>query len=818
MKKSTVLKLVLISILSPLLSNIIAQSHWESVLVDTDTYKYIVPTASMGNNWMSTSFNDAQWSSGIGGFGFEDGDDNTTLPATSTLYVRKEIQIPTGLVIQSLFMDLDYDDGFVAYLNGTEIARSNNVPAGVPMFNTILSANHEALMYSGGLPERFVLDPTLLKEGSNLISFQFMNRTISSSDMSARIFLHAKIQSVETLFHPTPVWFIPPLDFTESHLPIINIDTQGKIIVDDPKIDAIMGVIDNGKGNINYVSGAFNHYNGSIGIELRGESSLTSVKSSYRFETRDFLGENLNVPLLGLPKENDWILYGPYIDKSLIRNMLIYHVGEQTGRYVSRTVPCELMVNGEYMGVYVLMEKIKQDDNRVNIAKLNEVDNVGSALSGGYIIRMDKTDVGTVSFSSGLQYLDRAKVTLQYYEPASDVITSQQKTYIKKYVTDFENTLIGSDFSNPETGYHKFIDAGSFVDFMLTNEVALEVDRYKFSTYFFKEKDMDGNKLHAGPVWDADRGIGNDVNWPYGQWGDVWQYNYGTKTDGRVYWWERLMQDTYFQNLFATRWNYLRNSLLSDQTVSNYIDSMAIVLDQPQARNFQRWPVMGVKLYQNTFVGQNYAEEIDYLSTWTLDRLHWIDANIPGKVLHPQARITLDKVKSTDEKFVVRLQLTDDYFNRSIFKNKNFKLNNEGEFIQKDTILYVDASTVELHLKKLNQGATLPADFTITTLAKVVNTSVDLESNSFDKVNGRLDNVPTFNLKAYFDQNYLILNCEDPDLLGNALEVYDTMGKLMISSRLSKTKINKIETHLKSAVYLLKYYINNQLIVTKCIR
>ena len=175
MKKSTVLKLVLISILSPLLSNITAQSHWESVLVDTDTYKYIVPTASIGNNWMSTSFNDAQWGSGIGGFGFEDGDDNTTLPATSTLYVRKEIQIPTGLVIQSLFMDLDYDDGFVAYLNGTEIARSNNVPAGVPMFNTILSANHEALMYSGGLPERFVLDPTLLKEGSNLISFQFMN-------------------------------------------------------------------------------------------------------------------------------------------------------------------------------------------------------------------------------------------------------------------------------------------------------------------------------------------------------------------------------------------------------------------------------------------------------------------------------------------------------------------------------------------------------------------------------------------------------------------------------------------------------------------
>lgn len=602
-------------------------------------------------------------------------------------------------------------------------------------------------------------------------------------------------------------------DFTSSPLPIISIDTQGKSIVDDPKIEAVMGVIYNGPGMRNAVSDAFNHFYGKIGIETRGESSLTQPKNNYRFETRTATGENLNFPLLGLPAENDWILYGPYIDKSLLRNVLIFHLARQTGRYVSRTVLCELLLNGEYRGVYILMEKIKQDDNRVSIAKLKPGDVSGSELTGGYIIRMDKTDVGTVSFSSGVQWLGRAKVTLQYYEPAGDVITSQQKTYLSGFIKNFENSLVSSGFANPETGYHHYIDVGSFVDFMLSNEMALEVDRYRFSTYLHKEKDTDGDKLHAGPLWDADRGIGNDVHWPYGQLGDVWQYNYGTVTNGRCYWWERLMQDSYFQNVAATRWSMLRKNALSDVSVQQYIDSMVTVLEEPQERNFQVWPVMGVQLYQNTFVGKNYAEEIDYLTSWLRNRLVWMDTHMPGRILTPSARISVSEAAGTSGNFVVRYHLTDDYFNRKKFETKDFKLNSEGEWIVKDTILYLDAGTAELHLKKLKPDAVLPGDFTITASAGILNTSQPVES---DRLTGTPEYTQTAS-RVYTSRNTLLLECDNPELLGEQLELFDTSGRQVHTFILQKSHVNRFETSLATGIYLVKYQVGTEQRIQKMV-
>ena len=112
----------------------------------------------------------------------------------------------------------------------------------------------------------------------------------------------------------------------ESNLPIVNIDTDGTSIPEDEKITARMGIIYKGENSLHSIDDHYNNYDGFIGIEVRGSSSLNFPKRQYAIETRDSLGNNLNVSLMGMPEENDWVLYAPYSDKSLMRNVLAYHL------------------------------------------------------------------------------------------------------------------------------------------------------------------------------------------------------------------------------------------------------------------------------------------------------------------------------------------------------------------------------------------------------------------------------------------------------------------------------------------------------------
>ncbi len=181
------------------------------------------------------------------------------------------------------------------------------------------------------------------------------------------------------------------IDFTSSNLPIIIINTNGlSIPYDNPRIVAEMGIIYNGQGERNNISDSLNNYSGKISIEIRGASSSGWSKKSYGIETQNDDGSNNNVSLLGMPEENDWILYASYYDRSFLRNVLTFKLANDMGWYASRTRYCELVLNGEYQGIYVLMEKIKRDKNRVDISKLNPDEISGDDVTGGYIIKVDK--------------------------------------------------------------------------------------------------------------------------------------------------------------------------------------------------------------------------------------------------------------------------------------------------------------------------------------------------------------------------------------------------------------------------------------------
>lgn len=611
----------------------VAQSidHWETVVYDSSVWKYFQGTSDPGSNWKEYSFNDAAWQRGRGGFGYQDNDDRTVIGATMSVFIRKKFTITDLDKIEKAWLHVDYDDGFVAYLNGVEVARAYMGDSPVITFNQPSNGLHEALMYQGGKPEGFTIPHnivnSLLVDGENVIALEVHNENIGSSDLSAAAFLSFGIKDASSEYGPVPSWFTPPTTLS-SDLPIIVINTNGQSISDEPGIVADMGVIDNGPGVRNSVNDAYNNYSGKIAIELRGESSQMFPKKSFKVETQDAAGNNLNVPLLGMPPENDWVLYAPYTDKTFLRDVLAYKMGRDLGNYAPRTRFVELIVNDDYQGVYVLIERIKRDKNRVDIATLKPEDISGDDVTGGYILRVDKIDGNDYPQWESRpvpQLPGEPVISFQYFDPKGEELVDQQRNYIRNHIFNFGSALSSTSFSGAD-GFKKYIDIPSFVNFMIVNEVGKNVDGYIFSTYLYKEKDSKGGKLFMGPLWDFNLCFGNVDYWSNSQFAPGWIWNDAQ----RMYWFRRMLTDHAFSSALKCRWTELRSTILTNEYFTNAIDSMASVLNEAQERNYQRWNILGTYVWPNQFVGLTYQDEINFLKQWISDRLTWMDANMPG--------------------------------------------------------------------------------------------------------------------------------------------------------------------------------------------
>lgn len=425
------------------------------------------------------------------------------------------------------------------------------------------------------------------------------------------------------------------VNLISSNLPIVVINTFGQEIPDSGKIMARMGIIWNGDGNRNYITDPFNHYDGYVGIEVRGSSSQMFPKKSYAVETRDSLGNDRSVPLLGLPAEEDWIFYGPYNDKTLIRDVIAYKLASDLGRYASRSKFFELVINGEYKGIYILLEKIKRDANRVNIKKISPSDTTGDALTGGYIIKIDKLDGenndGWYSYFRPFQQRSNL-VFYQYHYPKPNEIIEVQKNYIKSFIYAFESAMYGPYYSDTTFGYWKYIDVNSFVDYILINELVKNVDAYRLSTFFYKDRDSRNPKLFAGPVWDFNLAFGN-ANYYEAYTSNGWYLEHVSEYSNIPswenwlipFWWKKIFGDYRFKQLVKERWQQLRQIKWTETRINSIIDSLTTLLAESRQRNFQKWPVIGQWIWPNYFVGQTYEEEILYLKNWLSSRLIWMD-------------------------------------------------------------------------------------------------------------------------------------------------------------------------------------------------
>jgi hypothetical protein len=427
------------------------------------------------------------------------------------------------------------------------------------------------------------------------------------------------------------------VNLTSSTLPIVVLDTDGVNIPDEPKIDAMMGIIYNGPGQVNQITDPFNEFNGQIAIEKRGSSSNSFPQKSYGIETRGPDSVNYNVSLFDWPSDNDWILYAPYTDKALMRNVLTYKLGNELGRWAPRTQFCEVVLNGNYIGVYVLMERIKTNPGRVHIDQLNFTDTLDNHITGGYIVKVDKTTAGgVIAWTSPYtcQAPGTGPIRFQLHDPAIDTIHPLQKAYIQEYITNWEVALKSSNFTDPVSGYKSYIDVASFIDFFLINELSKNVDGYRISTYLHKQRFSEGGKLVAGPLWDFNIAWGNS-NYCQGGNTSGWEINFNSVCGGggelqNPFWWNRMLQDPLFANEVKCRWTTLRQSSLSDAALTSYIDSVATLLSVPAARHYQKWPILGAYVWPNNFIGQTYQEEVNYLKTWITNRTTWMDANMFG--------------------------------------------------------------------------------------------------------------------------------------------------------------------------------------------
>ena len=414
-------------------------------------------------------------------------------------------------------------------------------------------------------------------------------------------------------------------------IPHVQINTLNKEIVDEPKISSKMII----------TKDSMILYDGNIGIEYRGSSSQLFDKKSYGFETWDEENEDMDYPLLGFPEEEDWIFYGPYSDKTLIRNKLIYDLSNQIGRYASRTKFCELTINNQYMGVYVFMEKLKRDKNRIAIKKLENDDLDSINISGGYIIKIDKSDDenGEQVYNDFNAFISNYKpnyatyqsIWFNYEYPKPKDIHNEQKQYINSYFDNFERALSGINFKDSLSGYRKYIDVGSFIDFFILNELSNNLDGYRLSTYLHKNRN---EKLKIGPIWDFNLSFGNG-NYCNGDKYDTWTYKFNETCSDDFwlipFWWEKLLEDPYFVNKLKERWNELRKKELSDENIFQMIQNYISILKNESGavyRNYSKWNVIGKYLWPNNYVGNSYESEIDYLIKWISKRNNWLDKSI----------------------------------------------------------------------------------------------------------------------------------------------------------------------------------------------
>lgn len=346
-------------------------------------------------------------------------------------------------------------------------------------------------------------------------------------------------------------------------------------------------------------------YTGEVGVEIRGNSSPAFPKKSYAIELDSPGDGDREAPLLGMPEDGDWVLHAPYTDKTLMRNALAYATSRAIGRFAPRTRFVELYLNERYRGVYVLIEQPELEDERVQGDALVEFTSLLQAGGEGE------------AFTTPVR--ERPVV---WQDPKREDLEDEEAAAIEDLVGRAERALYSPAVGPPGEDWRQYLDEDAAVDAVLLDELFKNQGGFESSTYLARRDD---GRLHLGPVWDFDVGMGNSNLEPSkGVTGWVLE---------RRDWAERLYRDPAFARAVAQRWRELRGERLRERLLETIGRNRALLRDEAD-RNFRRWPILGRYVWPNPRdprtgeVRQTYNAEIEHLRSWIVRRVAWIDANV----------------------------------------------------------------------------------------------------------------------------------------------------------------------------------------------
>ena len=411
----------------------------------------------------------------------------------------------------------------------------------------------------------------------------------------------------------------------ESNLPLIVFDSFADPRIDSESNDFVPAsavFIDPGADGTTVITDD-PEFGGRTGMHIRGRSSQGWAKRQYALEiwgeehsdTSILPGsqtDDLDVSLFGLPAESDWVLNGPFSDKTQLNNYLTFKWAREMGILAPRTKLVEVFVNAnggtvdydtDYRGTYVLMEKIKVGENRVDITELQPTDLSEPAITGGYVWKKDKTEPS----QGDIWWTSSRGVNYRSVEPAEDDTAPAavaQRNWLINHLNEFEIVLYGPNFQDPTTGYSKYIDVDSWVNMWIAAEMTKNVDGFRLSTYFYKDR---GGKIVQGPIWDynlslSNASFANRSSFPDGWLHDAYSNDGNINNDSDVYpYWRRLFQDPEFVQKVVDRWQELRATVLHTTKIEADIEAAVAVLTNgnadpqagvhtdPVSRNFSRW-------------------------------------------------------------------------------------------------------------------------------------------------------------------------------------------------------------------------------------
>lgn len=382
----------------------------------------------------------------------------------------------------------------------------------------------------------------------------------------------------------------------EAALPVVSIDTAGPV-VDDPKVD----------GSIRIARGGRTVFSGRLGIEVRGQASQRFPKKQFDLELRDRAGDGRDAALLGLPADDDWILYAPYNDGSLLRNVVAYRTFREMGRYATRHRFVQVVLNGAYWGVYVLLEDRELGGERVPVPEGAE----------GFLLEYTtpgKLDPGDTFFRTPV-----TRTPIVFSDPERGDAGPARAREIARRVGAFERDLYRPGWRHPTQGYRRHLDLGSAVDYALLYELFRNYDAFSASTFIHEGP---GTTLAMGPPWDFDLSMGNPPALlpPRGC----------SLCDRR--WAGRWYDDPAFVRAMVQRWAQLRRQGLLRQVRAD-IARDARMLAGPQVRNLRRWPVLGFTPVSpgasDAALRAAYRGEISRLQRWIGVRSRWLTATLP---------------------------------------------------------------------------------------------------------------------------------------------------------------------------------------------